>query len=626
MSSTSSVTLVKDSTAPRNISMNQEREMRHISPADAMPPPQPDDPPKAEGLNVGHEYTLSHAGVGKQLASSIASTQSIYWSARSIVRSVFTDSTGFRLLPGATWKEDLYRSMNSGFGSGAPRDQNYRSVQEGRERGGFLPRLRGVGRLGKRAVPVPAGLANAMGAQLREITEEQDETEEDFQKRQLIAKHRVEEFREDAERKEMIRRHDGERWQEQSARKLLLGRHSGESSVGRKEKHRAVLRQHWVEQRNDDIDLQAILKRHEGQEESRKELLSNQRDADYQVDGLEIGWKEKSAEEAQRLAILARHREEELKQDSSTADTDLSKREAILRRHLEEDSQRKAILKRHKDEMNIEQSQREALRGRHREANDSRQWMLKRFKEEISAELSEQEAVMIRHKEEIDLGPDLEEIESRQLLHLMDQDSSWKVLLDQQSQELLQYNTETRAQQSREMAQQNARQEAIYKRHLDELLSHDRATSNAEEFNMEKQIALREAMYKEHGLQIKAAHNYTWSWDTSELSRFDEDRSSDETEELEQKFSERAEMYSRQTARAKELHREHVQSRHASEWSDQNKNKALMLARQEIELKKKDQKRETQARAHGTQFAWLQSARVNSVGREDSSNASPLVI
>ena len=131
MSSTSSVTLVKDSTAPRNISMNQEREMRHISPADAMPPPQPDDPPKAEGLNVGHEYTLSHAGVGKQLASSIASTQSIYWSARSIVRSVFTDSTGFRLLPGATWKEDLYRSMNSGFGSGAPRDQNYRSV--GRE-------------------------------------------------------------------------------------------------------------------------------------------------------------------------------------------------------------------------------------------------------------------------------------------------------------------------------------------------------------------------------------------------------------------------------------------------------------------------------------------------------------
>lgn len=51
--------------------------------------------------------------------------------------------------------------MNSGFGPGAPRDSNYRGVQEGRERGGFLPRLRGVGRLGKPPIRVPGRMAEA---------------------------------------------------------------------------------------------------------------------------------------------------------------------------------------------------------------------------------------------------------------------------------------------------------------------------------------------------------------------------------------------------------------------------------------------------------------------------------
>lgn len=60
--------------------------------------------------------------------------------------------------------------MNSGFGPGAPRDSNYRGVQEGRERGGFLPRLRGVGRLGKSPIKVPEGLVEAAEEKQSDIT------------------------------------------------------------------------------------------------------------------------------------------------------------------------------------------------------------------------------------------------------------------------------------------------------------------------------------------------------------------------------------------------------------------------------------------------------------------------
>ena len=120
----------------------------------------------------------SPAGVANVQAHSIAETQTTFWSAQSVVWSMFTESTGFRSIPGATWKEDLCRSMNSGFGPGAPRNENYRGVQEGRERGGYLPSLRGVGRLGTGAIPVPPGLANAISYQMRAAREEEENDEE----------------------------------------------------------------------------------------------------------------------------------------------------------------------------------------------------------------------------------------------------------------------------------------------------------------------------------------------------------------------------------------------------------------------------------------------------------------
>ena len=60
--------------------------------------------------------------------------------------------------------------MNSGFGPGAPRNDAYRGVQEGRERGGFLPRLKGVGRLGRPPVKVPEKLAEAAREKPEETT------------------------------------------------------------------------------------------------------------------------------------------------------------------------------------------------------------------------------------------------------------------------------------------------------------------------------------------------------------------------------------------------------------------------------------------------------------------------
>lgn len=75
--------------------------------------------------------------------------------------SLFSDRTGFRSFPGATWREGLIRNMNSGFGQGAPTNE-YRAVQEGREGEGFLPLLRGVGRLGRGPISVLQGMADAM--------------------------------------------------------------------------------------------------------------------------------------------------------------------------------------------------------------------------------------------------------------------------------------------------------------------------------------------------------------------------------------------------------------------------------------------------------------------------------
>lgn len=63
--------------------------------------------------------------------------------------------------------------MNRGFGPGAPRNDKYKALREGREKGGFLPKVRGVGRIGNRAVGVPEQLVRAVKEGLR--IEEKDE-------------------------------------------------------------------------------------------------------------------------------------------------------------------------------------------------------------------------------------------------------------------------------------------------------------------------------------------------------------------------------------------------------------------------------------------------------------------
>ena len=89
-----------------------------------------------------------------------------YATARSRLsfRSFFTRSTGKQSQNGATWRRAFNLTMNSGFGSGAPRGLGkYVGVREGREHGGYLPRETGVGRTGKEPTPVPKGLVEAMG-------------------------------------------------------------------------------------------------------------------------------------------------------------------------------------------------------------------------------------------------------------------------------------------------------------------------------------------------------------------------------------------------------------------------------------------------------------------------------
>ena len=77
------------------------------------------------------------------------------------MRSLSGDSTGFRSIPGATWRQELIRNVNSWFGPGAPTGE-YKPVQEGRGRGGFLPLLRGIGRLGRGPIGVLQVMADAM--------------------------------------------------------------------------------------------------------------------------------------------------------------------------------------------------------------------------------------------------------------------------------------------------------------------------------------------------------------------------------------------------------------------------------------------------------------------------------
>ena len=98
-----------------------------------------------------------------------ADEQSSRWSNRSrrsftsSLTGSFSYSSGQRSLEGATWRQDLVLTMNSGFGLGSRRIGDNKEVREGRERGGLLPRIRGVGRLGRGPIAVPASMLRALG-------------------------------------------------------------------------------------------------------------------------------------------------------------------------------------------------------------------------------------------------------------------------------------------------------------------------------------------------------------------------------------------------------------------------------------------------------------------------------
>ena len=75
--------------------------------------------------------------------------------------SVATVSTGRMSSQGATWKQALHITTNSGFGpAGAPRALRYKGVREGRERGLGLPKG-SVGRVGRGPAAIPAALVAA---------------------------------------------------------------------------------------------------------------------------------------------------------------------------------------------------------------------------------------------------------------------------------------------------------------------------------------------------------------------------------------------------------------------------------------------------------------------------------
>ena len=59
-------------------------------------------------------------------------------------------------------------TMNSGFGVGSRRMGNNREVRDGRKRGGFLPRIGGVGRLGRGPIAVPSSMLRALGVRSAE--------------------------------------------------------------------------------------------------------------------------------------------------------------------------------------------------------------------------------------------------------------------------------------------------------------------------------------------------------------------------------------------------------------------------------------------------------------------------
>lgn len=73
-----------------------------------------------------------------------------------------TDTTGLQSMYGATWRQAMVLTANSGFASGTPRTEGRKSVREGREPELGLARLKGVGRTGKGPAPVPQGMIDAL--------------------------------------------------------------------------------------------------------------------------------------------------------------------------------------------------------------------------------------------------------------------------------------------------------------------------------------------------------------------------------------------------------------------------------------------------------------------------------
>lgn len=117
-------------------------------------------------------------------ASHCKRASSIYYSLKSrfsMTSSLLTDSTGRHSAYGATWRQSMTVTASSGFGSGAPRSDKFRGVREGREKGGCLPKIKGVGRIGRGPIPVPRSLVRAMatvsGNLLGNDIEEDKETE-----------------------------------------------------------------------------------------------------------------------------------------------------------------------------------------------------------------------------------------------------------------------------------------------------------------------------------------------------------------------------------------------------------------------------------------------------------------
>ena len=81
--------------------------------------------------------------------------------------SIVSSNTGFPPSKDSTWSGDLYRNMNGGFGSGESRNDKHKSVREGREKGEYLPKEKGLGRTGKQAMSVPDDSARTVNEALR---------------------------------------------------------------------------------------------------------------------------------------------------------------------------------------------------------------------------------------------------------------------------------------------------------------------------------------------------------------------------------------------------------------------------------------------------------------------------